>query len=364
MAAPRHLYVHLPFCARRCGYCAFVVHTGSNAETRRRYVDALLVEIGALGLAPASLDTVYLGGGTPTLVAARDLARLLAALPLAPGAEVTIEANPDTVDGPFAAALVAAGVTRASIGAQSFDPDVLATLDRVPVPAAFAAAVAAFRAAGVGSVSLDLLYSVPDQDVATLEASLDAAVALAPDHLSCYELEARPGAAFARRYRAELASQADALESHLDVVVARLVAAGYAWYETANFCRPGHEARHNLAIWRGADYAAAGVGAVSTVAGRRRRNRPALAPYLARPADPPHDLEAIDAPTAAFERLMLGLRLAEGVVPAPGSVDAAERDRLTRMGLVAPGDPADPDRLRLTDRGRRLANGVVAALAA
>ncbi|HSD02584.1 MAG TPA: radical SAM family heme chaperone HemW [Gaiellales bacterium] len=353
----RHLYVHVPFCAHRCGYCDFVTVTG-HEDLRGRYVDALLAELERAGVAP---ETVFVGGGTPSILPDRDLARLLAALP--PAAEVTVECNPETVTPAKAQVLVEGGVTRVSLGAQSFRPHLLEVLERRARPPQIAAAVAILRGAGIQSLNLDLIFGVPGQTGDDLSADLDDLLALEPDHVSAYELEAKPGTRFTHRYGRELERQGEAMEAYYEEVVATLRAAGYRWYETANFCRPGHECRHNLGYWLGHDYLGVGVGAVSTIGLERRRNRPGLRGYLeavAAGARPPVEIEHLSPAERGMERLMLGLRLD---VPLElnglaALVDEDACDRLAAAGMLR----RENGSLALTDRGRFLANDVVATM--
>ena len=237
MSGARHLYVHLPFCAHRCGYCDFVTVVGRGGQ-HAAYVDALLAELELeRALLADGLETVFLGGGTPTFTALPELARLLEALPRAE--EVTVEANPETVTPELARALRDAGVTRVSLGAQTFRPELLRVLERVAGPDDVRRAVHHLRDAGFDNVSLDLVYGIPGQSASDLDADLDDALALEPEHLSCYELEAKPGTRFTHAWGEELARQADAMEDYFERVVTRLTGAGYRWYETANFCRGG-----------------------------------------------------------------------------------------------------------------------------
>ena len=232
----RHLYVHLPFCASRCGYCDFVTVVGQDGR-HAAYVDALLGAELALereALAPR-LESVFLGGGTPTLTEPGALERLLRALP--PAEEVTVEANPETVTPELAALLRESGVTRVSLGAQSFQPRLLEVLERRARPDDVRRAFAVLREAGFDNLSLDLIYGIPGQSAADLDADLSEALALEPEHVSAYELEAKPGTRFTHAHGEELARQAEAMESYFERVVARLTGAGYRWYETANFCR-------------------------------------------------------------------------------------------------------------------------------
>jgi len=371
-AGARHLYVHLPFCASRCGYCDFVTVVGRQGQ-HRAYVDALLAELALErdALAPR-LESVFLGGGTPTLTEPRELERLLRALP--PALEVTVEANPETVTPALAALLRDCGVTRVSLGAQSFRPKLLEVLERQAKPDDVRRAVYALRDASFDNISLDLIYGIPGQSAADLEADLSDALALEPEHLSCYELEAKPGTRFTHAHGAELALQAEAMESYFERVVARLTGAGYRWYETANFCRPPTLAderdlrsRHNLAYWRGRDYLGLGIGAVSTIQGRRWKTTPRLGTYLAAltaGARPPREVEELPVPVRQSERLLLGLRLDEPLAldGLEGALDPAALERLERLGLVKRGSAGAE--LALTERGRFLGGGVTAELLA
>jgi oxygen-independent coproporphyrinogen III oxidase len=373
-AGARHLYVHLPFCAHRCGYCDFVTVVGRRGE-HGSYVEALLAELELERplLAP-ELETVFLGGGTPTFTEPGELRRLLDALPEA--AEVTVEANPETVTPELAALLRGGGVTRVSLGAQTFDPGLLQVLERVAGQDDVRRAFYDLRDAGFDNISLDLIYGIPGQSASALDADIDEALALGPEHLSCYELEAKPGTRFTHRHGEELARQADALEGYFERVVTRLTAAGYRWYETANFCRPAQaaagrdlRAQHNLGYWLGRDYVGIGVGAVSTVRGRRWRNTPRIPAYtaaLARGDTPPREVEELPPDVRLQERVMLGLRLDEPL-PLDGLaavLDGAALTRLEQLELVARGPAATGEALVLTPRGRLLGGGVTAELLA
>ena len=280
---------------------------------------------------------MFLGGGTPTLLAPADLARLLARLP--PAEEVTVEANPETMTPALAALLRDRGVTRVSLGAQTFEPSLLAVLERRARPDDVRRAFYDLRDAGFDNISLDLLYGIPGQGAADLIADLEELLQLAPEHVSYYELEAKPGTRFTYRHGAALAEQREAMEEYFEAVVDVLEAAGYRWYETSSFCRGDARSRHNLGYWRGRDYLGVGIGAVSTVGGMRSRNRPSLARYLAaclRGEAPERDLEQLEPDVQACERVMLGLRLDE-----PLETDGLERvlnrealARLERLGLV------------------------------
>jgi oxygen-independent coproporphyrinogen III oxidase len=366
----RHLYVHLPFCAHRCGYCDFVTVVGRNGQ-HGAYVDALLreLELERELLAP-EVETVFLGGGTPTFTEPSALERLLRELP--PAGEVTVEANPETVTQELARTLRRLGVNRVSLGVQSFRPQLLTVLERVAQPDTVRRAFYHLRDAGFDNISFDLIYGIPGQSTADLEADLGDALELGPEHLSCYELEAKPGTRFTHAHGDELARQADAMESYFEIVVEHLTSAGYRWYETANFCRTPDRAggrdlraRHNLAYWLGRDYLGLGIGAVSTIDGRRWRNTPRLPGYVAALAAawrPEREHEPLPLDVRLRERVMLGLRLDEPLlVDGLGDVlDAAALDRLQRLGLV----DRSARTLALTPRGRMLGGGVTADLLA
>jgi oxygen-independent coproporphyrinogen-3 oxidase len=364
----RHLYVHLPFCAHRCGYCDFVTVVGRGGQ-HRAYVDALLRELELEhGLLAPELETIFLGGGTPTFTELGELVRLLEALPAA--AEVTVEANPETVTRELARALRTAGVTRVSLGAQTFQPELLQVLERVAGPDDVRRAVHHLRDASFDNISLDLIYGIPGQKPAHLESDLGNALALAPEHLSCYELEAKPGTRFTHAWGEELRRQADAMEDYFERVVATLTGAGYRWYETANFCRVDAardlRSRHNLAYWLGRDYLGIGIGAVSTIENRRWRNTPRLGRYLealGAGTPPERELEDVGGDVRARERVMLGLRLDEPL-PLAGLRHALDPVGLARVESLGLAERAAGDSLTLTERGRFLGGAVTAELLA
>ena len=365
-ATASHLYVHLPFCAHRCGYCDFVTALGRRGE-HGGYVDAVLAELQLErgSLAP-QVETVFLGGGTPTFTESAALERLLRALPAA--AEVTVEANPETVTPELALLLHERGVNRVSLGAQSFEPRLLEVLERVAGPDDVRRAVDRLRDVGFDNISLDLIYGIPGQSAAELRSDLAEALALEPEHLSAYELEAKPGTRFTHSHGAELERQAESMESYFELVVETLTRAGYRWYETANFARAGSRdlrARHNLGYWLGHDYLGIGVGAVSTIENRRWRNQPSLRRYvdaLAAGHGPPRELEELDDGVRETERVMLGLRLDEpvSVASAGRMLDLEGLARLERLGLAE----RHGESVVLTPRGRFLGDGVTAALLA
>jgi len=342
-------------------------------EQHATYVDALLAELSLEREVLADrLDTVFLGGGTPTFTDPAELARLLAALPGAD--ELTVEANPETVTRELALLLREGGVNRVSLGAQSFRPHLLSMLERQATPDDVRRAVHTLRDAGFDNISLDLIYGIPGQSPADLDRDLADALALEPEHLSCYELEAKLGTRFTHAHGDELERQAEAMEGYFEQVVDTLTAAGYRWYETANFCLPPEHAEgrdlrahHNLAYWRGRDYLGIGVGAVSTVSGVRRRNLPSLGRYIAALDGgelPPRELELIDEATSVRERLLLGLRLDDPLLLADveDALDRAAAEKLADRGLVEFVSRSGASTVKLTRRGRFLGGGVTAEL--
>ena len=378
-AAPFGVYLHVPFCRVRCGYCDFNTYTSSELRGARQdqYADTLLREVdlatsvlgAAGGLRPAS--TVFFGGGTPTLLPPGDLARMLDgvrdAFGLADGAEVTVEANPDTVSPAVAHELAAAGVTRLSIGMQSAVPHVLAALDRTHDPDNVRTAVAAARAAGL-DVSVDLIYGAPGESLEDWRASLEAATALEPDHISAYALIIEDGTKLARQIRrGEVAAPDDDLQADMyELADDFFSTAGYDWYEVSNWSRGvEHRSRHNLAYWTGADWWGFGPGAHSHVAGVRFWNVKHPAAYAQRLAageSPGAGREIPDAAARALEGVLLRTRIREGLEISEllgegrHAVAALIADRLIE------GADALHGRIVLTRRGRLLADAVVRAL--
>ena len=370
---PFGVYVHVPFCVTRCGYCDFNTYVGSDAAGRTAYAAAAVAEVGlarrALGADAPAVDTVFFGGGTPTLLAAADLAAILATIArefgLAPGAEVTTEANPEDVGAATLAALRDAGFTRVSFGMQSAVAHVLATLDRRHTPERAAAAIADARAAGFEHVSLDLIYGTPGESDADWAVSLAAALGAGPDHVSAYALGVEPGTALhARVRRGELpAPDPDAAADRYVAADETLAAAGLDWYEISNWAATAEaRCRHNLGYWRGDGWWGVGPGAHSQLGGARWwnvRHPRDYARRLAAGESPAAGREVLDAPTRRFERVMLGVRLAEGLdraVLSPAGGAAAER--LAGDGLLT----LDGSRVRLTLEGRLKADAVVRAL--
>jgi oxygen-independent coproporphyrinogen-3 oxidase len=366
------VYVHVPFCITRCGYCDFNTYT--PAELGGVNPDAWLLALGTeLALAAARLDaptvnTVFVGGGTPSLLGGERLATLLDIVrehfALAPDAEVTTEANPESTWPEFFDAIRAAGYTRVSLGMQSTAPRVLATLDRVHSPGRAAAAAREAMAAGFEHVSLDLIYGTPGESDDDLLRSVDAAVETGADHVSAYSLLVEPGTALARRVRnGELAAPDDDVLAHrYELVDAGLSAAGMTWYEVSNWSRPGGECRHNLGYWDGGQWWGAGPGAHGYVGATRWWNvkHPnAYAEMLAGARLPVAGFEQLGADALHTEDVLLKTRLRQGLPLA--CLDDGEHERAEAVvaeGLLV----ADGDRLVLTRRGRLLADAVVRTL--
>lgn len=362
-AGIRHLYIHVPFCRHRCGYCDFFSVAGGDG-LGEPYVGALLEELDAHRRLLAPLTTIYLGGGTPTLLEGRLLKELLGGVaPLADAdAELTVEANPETVTAALAAALGRAGVNRVSLGVQSFSPRLRELLERSGAPEEVEAAARRLRQAGIANISLDLIFGIPGQGREDLERDIAAALALEPEHLSCYELTVKDGSGFARRHAEGLKEVRERGREYYETVVDSLEEAGYFWYETSNFALPGRECRHNLAYWQGEDYLGLGAGAWSTAGGRRWQNAADMDLYLAGEQSRRRSraVETLSPGDRATERLALGLRLAGGVSAreVASVTDAAEADRLRRNGFIANED----DKMMLTREGRFVANEVIVRL--
>ncbi len=374
---PFGVYVHVPFCTVRCGYCDFNTYTvadlgtatGVPGASRTTYAGAAVEEVRqarrVLG-EPAPVETVFFGGGTPTLLSPADLGAVLAAidaeLGLAPGAEVTTEANPDSVSKADLVALREAGFTRISFGMQSAVDHVLTVLDRTHDPARVPDVVAWARSAGFEQVSLDLIYGTPGESLIDWETSLDAALACAPDHVSAYSLIVEDGTALARRVRSgELPMpDEDDLADKYALADERLTEAGLHWYEVSNWALDdAARCRHNLLYWTGADWWGVGPGAHSHVGGVRWwnvRHPAAYADRIAAGVSPAHGRELLDAETQRVERVLLELRLSAGlplsVLDDPGR---AAVDGQVARGLVT----VEADRLVLTAQGRLLADAVV-----
>jgi len=375
------VYLHVPFCRVRCGYCDFNTYTASELRGARQddFADTLTAEVRLAGQVMDAAggrrvaSTVFFGGGTPTLLPPGDLGRMLDAVRaefgIADGAEVTVEANPDTVDDAVMETLAAAGVTRVSIGMQSARPHVLAALDRTHDPANVATAVAAARRAGL-DVSLDLIYGAPGESLDDWRASLETAAALEPDHISAYALIVEDGTKLARQIRSgAVVEPSDDLQADMYELADELLAdAGYDWYEVSNWSRGvAHRSRHNLAYWRGTDWWGFGPGAHSHVAGLRWWNVKHPAAYaqrLAAEESPAAARERPDETARRLESVLLRSRIREGLPVA----ELLGEGRKAVASLIADGLVEGPDAVRgrivLTRRGRLLADAVVRALTA
>jgi putative oxygen-independent coproporphyrinogen III oxidase len=369
---PFGVYVHVPFCITRCGYCDFNTYT--PAELGGVNPDAWLLALGTeLKLAAARLDaptvsTVFVGGGTPSLLGGDRLARLLDMVRehfvLAADAEVTTEANPESTWPEFFAAIRAAGYTRVSLGMQSVAPRVLATLDRVHSPGRASAAAREAMDEGFDHVSLDLIYGTPGESDDDLLRSVDAAVETGVDHVSAYALVVEEGTALARRVRrGELAAPDDDVLAHrYELVDERLAAAGLTWYEVSNWSRPGGECRHNLGYWDGGQWWGAGPGAhgyVGTTRWWNVKHPNTYAEMLASARLPVGGFEQLETDDLHTEDVLLKSRLRQGL-PLDRLGDA-ERERAKAVvadGLLV----SDGNILVLTPRGRLLADAVVRTL--
>jgi len=364
------VYVHVPFCASRCGYCDFNTYTASElggGASREEYADTVLAELAlaARVIEPGPVDTVFVGGGTPTLLSAGDLGRILDGVDrtwgLAPGAEVTTEANPESVDPRYLRELRAAGFTRISLGMQSAAAGVLRVLDRKHTAGRAPQATAEAREAGFEHVNLDLIYGTPGETADDFARSLRAVVDAGVDHVSAYALIVEDGTRMAGRMRrGELPYPSDdtAADRYL-AAEAALTEAGFTWYEVSNWARPGGECRHNLLYWTGADWWGLGPGAHSHVGGVRWWNVKHPSAYARRLADgasPGHGREVLTGDARHMEDVMLRVRLRDGI--PLGRVDAAGAARALADGLLEPAAYAD-GRLVLTLRGRLLADAVI-----
>ncbi len=375
-AAPLGIYVHVPFCAARCGYCDFNTYTAAElggGASRDRYAEVALAEVRfarrVLGSAAPVVSTVFFGGGTPTLLPPGDLAAILAAIGdefgLASGAEVTTEANPESVDEASLAALRAAGFTRISLGMQSAAGHVLRVLDRAHSPGRAERCVAWARAAGFAQVSLDLIYGAPGESAADWEHSLRRAIDAGPDHISAYALIVEEGTRLAARIkRGELVPPDDDDMADRYVAADELLAgAGLRWYEISNWAAgAGSACRHNLLYWTGGNWWGIGPGAHSHVGGQRWwnvRHPAAYARRIGAGQSPGQATEVLTDAQRATERIMLTTRLASGC-PLTGLSQAG----LRAAESAAAGGLADPRALRagrvvLTRRGRLLADAIV-----
>lgn len=359
MPAPRHVYVHVPFCARRCAYCDFAIAVRSRVPVDE-YVGALEAELTVRrGPAPPrharpAIHTLYLGGGTPSRLGGEGVARAVGVLARwfswDADAEVTLEANPDDVTPDAAAAWRAAGVTRASLGSQTFDPAALAWMRRTHTAAQVEGAAAALRAAGIDDLSLDLIFALPDAVTRDWPGDIARALAVGPAHLSLYGLTVEAGTPLGRwTARGDVAeANEDRYADEFMAAHTLLTGAGFEHYEVSNFARPGRRARHNSAYWRGVPYLGLGPSAHGFDGERRRWNASAYAEWvrtLGAGCDPIAGDEGLDADARVAESVYLGLRTSDGLALAPGEVERVRRWVDAGWGEL------DGDRLRLSAAG-------------
>ncbi|MGI8609031.1 MAG: radical SAM family heme chaperone HemW [Candidatus Dormibacteria bacterium] len=378
---PRSLYLHVPFCVSKCPYCDFNSHVGQQ-HLFNSYIGALLLEVAAWGdaLGHPELDTVFIGGGTPSLVPAAHIARLMdgvrQAFTLAPGAEVSMEANPQSAEAEKMGAWLQAGINRLSLGVQSLDDQALRFLERAHSAAEAKTVMAAVRGAGFASVSFDLIFAIPGLSTRRWQEVLEEALAFSPDHLSAYELTPEHGTRLGVEVEAgrTLLPDDDTRIEQYELTQDLLAAAGFSRYEVSNWARPGHRCRHNMTYWTGMPYAAAGAGAHAfthrlqpgalTV---RQWNIASPAGYIAAvrsKGDAVSGFENLDLATTASDLMMMGLRLDQGVdldamelrFPDLRAVLDIPLRRLTGQGLLL----EEAGKVRATARGRAVLNQVVA----
>jgi putative oxygen-independent coproporphyrinogen III oxidase len=344
-AEPFGVYIHIPFCRHRCDYCAFATWTDRD-HVIEDYLDALRVDIGRCEL--TSVTSVFVGGGTPTRVPAADLAAVLSVIPVEPGAEVTIECNPDDVTVEMMQTYAAAGVNRISIGVQSMVPSVLASLGRTHVPANVSHAVAAVRAAGIPTFNLDIIYGGAGETLDDWRTTLEGVLALGPPHVSAYALTIEAGTPLAEDPSRH--PDDDDLADKYELADDLLSAAGLVNYEVSNWAVPGHECRHNVLYWDQGNYRGFGSAAHSHNNGHRWWNVRTPERYVAAVRNGESTEAAgenLDDETRRIEGLQLALRMSDGVPASALDVDGLE-------GLVV----TDGERVRLTRTGRLLANEV------
>lgn len=363
------MYVHVPFCSTRCGYCDFNTYTAGQlgSATPQTWLAGLRTELSlvAAQLGSIPVNTVFVGGGTPSLLGGSGLVDVLDVIrenfPLAADAEVTTEANPESTSAAFFAEIRAGGYTRVSLGMQSIAPRVLAVLERVHSPGRPLEAAAEARAAGFDHVNLDLIYGTPGESDDDLMRSVEAVIAAGVDHVSAYALIVEDGTALARRVRrGEIPRPDDDVLAHrYELLDDRLSAAGMTWYEVSNWSKPGGECRHNLGYWNGGQWWGAGPGAHGFVGDIRWWNVKHPTKYtemLGGGQLPVADFEQLDQQARHIEDVLLHIRLRTGLQLA--ALTASEQHRAheaAAAGLLI----VSEDRVTLTDRGRLLADAVV-----
>lgn len=367
---PIGLYVHIPFCIRKCNYCDFCSYPGRIGEQLSLYVGTLLKEARQYARAEKiRVNTLYFGGGTPSLLAPSEFEKILLGISdvfdISEHCELTLEANPGTFDFEKMSAYRSLGVNRISIGVQSFCKNELKKLGRIHSASEAIEGYNVVRRAGFDNVSIDLMYGIPEQTLATFGKTLDEALALDPDHISAYGLIVEEGTPFFAE-RDTLAVPDEDTECAMYYTAAeRLAAAGYRHYEISNYAKDGHESKHNLKYWRAEEYIGLGVAAYSYFGGMRYGNARSLDAYLSAPS--PVECEHLTDGDIAYEYAMMRLRLSEGISLSDykkrfGMSFLSEResliDKFSRHGLIS----QDGDRLSLTERGFYLSNTILAEI--
>lgn len=367
------LYIHLPFCVKKCLYCDFCSFPAVSEAERGRYVSSLCREMreAAPALSGYSVDTVFLGGGTPSLLSAEEYLSISNTIfenyRIAENLEFTSEANPATLDEGKLAAMREAGVNRLSIGMQSAVDSELAALGRVHTAADAVQAVTLARLAGFANINLDLMFGIPNQTEESFARSLEAALSLAPEHLSVYSLQVEEGTPFYER-RASLPLPSEEAEAEMASTLYRLMReSGYRRYEISNFARDGYECRHNLRYWRLADYRGFGISAHSLIGNRRFFNRESLADYIADPLSLEEEEELLTPTAREYEYVMLSLRTARGISDAEFSehfgVSFSDKYEKKIAPFLAGGlIERDGDRIFLSEAGMAVSNGILSEI--
>ncbi|MBX3095946.1 MAG: radical SAM family heme chaperone HemW [Fimbriimonadaceae bacterium] len=370
-SSPIAVYVHVPFCPSKCGYCDFNSYA-MTGNIHGRTVRAMVAELKSSPHAGRSAKTIFFGGGTPTFLAAEQITLLLKTVievhPPIEGAEITSEGNPGTVDWPKFAAMREAGFNRISLGAQSFQSDDLLRLGRVHEASDVARAVGAARSAGFENLNLDLMFALPGQNLRGWNANLDLALALKPDHLSLYCLTIEPNTRFYRHFlRGTLDQPGEDMQVAMyDNAVARMEEAGYPLYEISNFAQPGHQSQHNLCYWRGEEYLGYGPGAVGCVSEKGKRHRTTKMKHPERYCESIEsglnlicEEEWLDEDAVRLERIMLGIRLKEGLPTDKVTLDQTGIATCLKRNWIT----NENGRLRLTPAGRHFCSEVATHLA-
>jgi oxygen-independent coproporphyrinogen-3 oxidase len=354
------VYVHIPFCTHRCDYCDFATWT-DRAHLVDAYVEACVADLGRHAPSTPPATSVFFGGGTPSLLDAAQLGRILSAIARAEEAEVTVECNPDTVDVARLAGYRAAGVNRVSFGVQSLRPHVLAALGRTHDPDNVTRAITAARAAGFDNVNVDLIYGAAGETMHDWSATVEGTVALGVEHVSAYALTIEPATPLGRRVASGITAAPDDDEqaAKYECADSLLGAAGFEWYEISNWARPGHECRHNRCYWSQGEYLAIGCAAHGHTRGRRWWNVGSPERYIERISGgfaAVAGAESLEPRARAQEEFVLALRTSQGAHPLPGTDRCC--DELAAAGLVW----ERHGRIVLTRAGRLLANEVTARM--